>query len=329
MDEVEDVHEAENEEEVVVLGGHGLRCGARGRGFVGSGFCCGHGGEDTGHVLGLQVGGGWLGGPGRDLAAWRADLVGSGGGGRCGAAVFSFWAWLGRVLQCVRLCGLASAGGNSSRGLRWGVGGGQLGFSEPVGVCGLSSVGTGEGCPADWSVAGVCCCLGGRGRPVSRGPGMRAIVGVCGSPEGQKGGRGIGGDCAGGGVVSVYVSARIGALAWSAVSRAVRRRSLLSSAAAARISQTSLRIPCTSWSVVGRGYASSGLRPTRRRTLWVAWYPQVRECCRLEGGSFCVSGPASICVWAVGMAQIQGTVPVDGQRCWIHWARQSMASPGW
>ena len=40
------------------------------------------------------------------------------------------------------------------------------------------------------------------------------------------------------------------------------------------------------------------------------------------GGSFRVSGPASICVWAVGMAQIQGRVPVDGQQRWIHWARQ-------
>ena len=41
-------------------------------------------------------------------------------------------------------------------------------------------------------------------------------------------------------------------------------------------------------------------------------------------------------VWAclnlrvgVGMAQIQGTVPVDGQRHWIHRARQDMASPRW
>ena len=34
-------------------------------------------------------------------------------------------------------------------------------------------------------------------------------------------------------------------------------------------------------------------------------------------------------VWAVGMAQIQGTVPVDGQRRWIHWVRQDMASPRW
>ena len=75
------------------------------------------------------------------------------------------------------------------------------------------------------------------------------------------------------------------------------------------------------------GYASSVLRPTRRRVLWMAWYPQVRECCCLGGGSFHVSGPASICVWALEMAEIQGPVPVDGQRHWIYLARQSMASP--
>ena len=47
------------------------------------------------------------------------------------------------------------------------------------------------------------------------------------------------------------------------------------------------------------------------------------------GGSFGVSGPASTCVWAVRMDQIQGTVPVDGQLRLIHWPRQSMASPRW
>ena len=147
-------------------------------------------------------------------------------------------------------------------------------------VCGLSSVGGGEGC-----VAGVCWCSGGWGRPVSRGPGVRARVGLCGSPgEQREGGGGLSGDCAVGCVVSVYVSTRRGALAWSVVGRAVRRRSLPSSAAAARILQTSLRIWWTSWSVVGRGYASSGLRPTRLRTLWMAWYPQVRDCCGLGGG---------------------------------------------
>ena len=149
---------------------------------------------------------------------------------------------------------------------------------------------------------------------MSRGPGARAMVSVCGSPGEQREGRGMGGDCAVGCVVSVYVSARRGALAWPVVGRAVWTRSLPSSAATARISQTSLRIWLTSWSVVGSGYASFGLRPTRLRTLWMARYPQVRDCCGLLGGFCRVSGPASICVWAVGMAQIQGTVPLGGQR---------------
>ena len=47
------------------------------------------------------------------------------------------------------------------------------------------------------------------------------------------------------------------------------------------------------------------------------------------GGVGRVSGPASTCVWAVGMAQIQGTVPVGGQRRWIQWVRHSMANPRW
>ena len=177
--------------------------------------------------------------------------------------------------------------------------------------------------------AGVCWCSGGWGRPVLRGPGVRAMVAVCGSPAEQREARGMGGDRAVGCAVSVYVSARCGALAWPVVGRAVWRRSLLSSAAVARISQTSLRICWTSWSVVGTGYASFGLRPMRLRTLWMAWYPQVTDCCGLEGGFGLVSGPASTCVWAVGMAQTQGTVPVGGQRRWIQWVRQSMANPRW
>ena len=153
-----------------------------------------------------------------------------------------------------------------------------------AGVCGLSSVGGGGGCLAGGCVAGVSWCSGRWGKPVSRGPGMRAMVGVCGSPGEQREGRGMGGDRAVGCAVSVYVSARRGALAWSVVGRAVWRGSVPSSAAAARVSQTSLRIWWTSWSVVGRCYASSGLRPTRLRTLWTAWYPQVRDCCGLGGG---------------------------------------------
>ena len=76
-----------------------------------------------------------------------------------------------------------------------------------VGVCGLSSVGGGEGWPVGGSVAGVCRRLDGWGRPVSRGPGLCAMVGVCGSPGEQREGRGRGGDCAVGRAVSGYVSA--------------------------------------------------------------------------------------------------------------------------
>ena len=167
-------------------------------------------------------------------------------------------------------------------------------------------------------------CRGARGSPrrlcvgcrvlgaVKGGRWVRAMVGVSGSPVEQREGGGIGGDCAGGCAVSVYVSA-CRALAWAVVGRAVWRRSLPSSAAAARISQTSFRIWWTSWSVIGRGHASFGLRPARLRTLWMAWYPQVRDCCGLGGGFGRVSGPASTCVWAVGMAQTQGTVPVGSQ----------------
>ena len=52
---------------------------------------------------------------------------------------------------------------------------------------------------------------------MSRGPGVRAMVGVCGSPGEQREGRGMGGNCAVGCVVSSYVSACRGALAWSVV----------------------------------------------------------------------------------------------------------------
>ena len=209
--------------------------------------------------------------------------------------------WAG-VLQCVRLCGLASAGKNSSRGLHPGAGAGWAWGSG--GVCGgcvrvtgRDGCALGRGAPCSGCVriagcGGWCGVFGGwirggrvrlfgrLGRALSRGPGLHAMVGVCG----KRGGKGGGPDCAGLCVVLVYVSACSGAPVWSVVGRAVWRRSLLSSAAAARTSQMSVRSWCTSWSVVGRGYASSGLRPTRRRILWMACYPQVRECCGLGGG---------------------------------------------
>ena len=49
---MEDVDEAEDKEEVVVLGDAGCAV-MRACGIVGSGFCCCHGGEDGGHVFRL------------------------------------------------------------------------------------------------------------------------------------------------------------------------------------------------------------------------------------------------------------------------------------
>ena len=268
-DEVEEVDEAEDEEEVVDAGWAVMRAGLRVAASAAA-----TAGRMEGMSSGCRLGAGGWGGP---VVTWRpGGLIWSAAAGEGGAGLWpspSGLGWAG-VLQCVRLCGLASAGGNSSRGLHSGAGGGAPGSSGvfaggvggprgalgvprgvgllSAGVCGLSSVGGGEGCPAGWCVAGMCCCSGGWGRPVSRGPGMRAMVGVCGSPGQQREARGFGGDCAVGCVVSVYVSARRGALAWPVVGRAVWRRSLPSSAAAARISQTSLRFWWTSWSVVGR-----------------------------------------------------------------------------
>ena len=287
-DEVEEVDEAEDEEEVVDAGRAVMRAGL---------WAAASAAATAGRMEGMSSGcrleaGGW----GRPVVTWRpGGPIWSAAAGEGGAGLWPSPSGLGwaEVVQCVRLCGLVSAGGNSSRGLHSGAGGAGPGSSGvcgggvggPLGgvgvprgagllspgVCGLSSVGDGEGCPADGCVMGVCWCLGRWGRPVSRGPGVRAMVGVFRSPGDQRKGRGMGGDCAVGCVVSVYVSARRGALAWPVVGRAVWRRSLPSSAAAARILQTSLRIWWTSWSVVGGGYASFGLRPTRLRTLWMAW----------------------------------------------------------
>ena len=84
-------------------------------------------------------------------------------------------------------------------GVPWGVG------LLALGVCGLPGVGSGEGCSAGGSVTGVCGWLGRWGRPVWRGPGLRAMVGVCGPPGEKQGGRGRGEVCAGGCCVGVCV----------------------------------------------------------------------------------------------------------------------------
>ena len=130
---------------------------------------------------------------------------------------FSLRAWLGRgPAMCEVVWAGVRGGGTVRMGCIWGPRGlpglsgvcaggvcGPLGgVGVPrgvglpsVGVCGLSSVGGGEGCSAGGSVAGVCWCSGGWGRPVSRGPGVRAMVGVLGSLGEQQEGRGMGADC--------------------------------------------------------------------------------------------------------------------------------------
>ena len=192
---------------------------------MGGGFCCGHCGEDGGHVLvessGCRLGAGGCGAP---AVTWRSGgpiwsaAIGQGGAGLRSSPSGLCWAG---VLQCVRLCGLASAGGNSSRGLHSGAGGGGPGFPgvcaggvcgplggvgmpwgvglDAVGVCGLPGVGGGEGCLGGGSVVGVCYWLGAWGRPVSRARGARDggrvwAAGLVAGGEGQ--GRGLcGGLC--------------------------------------------------------------------------------------------------------------------------------------
>ena len=125
---------------------------------------------------------------------------------------FSLWAWLGPGPAMCEVVWVGVRGGEQFAwaafrvrgGRAWvlwvcagGPGGPLGGLGVPrgagllsAGVCGLSSVGGGEGCPAGGCVAGVCWCSGGWGRPVLRGPGVRAMVGVCGSLVEQREGGG-------------------------------------------------------------------------------------------------------------------------------------------
>ena len=104
-DEVEEVDEAEDEEGVVDAGSAVMRAG-----LWAATSAAATAGMMEGMSSGCRLGADGLGGSGRDLAARRADLVGSGGGGRRGAVAFSFWAWLGRgpamcEVVCVGVCG--------------------------------------------------------------------------------------------------------------------------------------------------------------------------------------------------------------------------------
>ena len=155
-DDVGDVDEDEDEEEVVVLGEAGCALMQAVAGLWAAASAATPARGDGGRVLGLQVGGGWLGGTGRDRRPggpiW-SPAVGEGGAGLrsspCG------FGWAG-VLQCVRSCGLASAGGNSLRGLHSGAQRMGLGFRGGVlGAC----VGNwaGRACRGAWgSMRWVC-----------------------------------------------------------------------------------------------------------------------------------------------------------------------------
>ena len=215
-DEVEEVDEAEDEEGVVDAGWAVMRAG-----LWAAASAAATAGRMEGMSSGCRLGAGGWGGP---VVTWQpGGLIWSAAAGEGGAGLWPSPAGLGwaGVLQCVRLCGLASPGGNSSRGLHSGAGeggprssgvcaggvGGPLGgVGVPRGagllsaaVCGPSSVGGGEGCLAGGCVAGVCWCSGERGRPVSRAWGCArwwACVGLRVSSErGEHGRRLCGGVC--------------------------------------------------------------------------------------------------------------------------------------
>ena len=305
-DEVEDVDEDEDEEEVVALGDAGCAVIRAVAGlWVAAASAAATAGRTEGMSSGRRLGTCGLGGPGRNLGAQRADLAGSSGRGRRRAAVFAFWARRG---QGFAMGEVVRVGVRGRKQFAWAAFGGRGGWAWGSGaVCGGRMRVTGREwvcCGAlgllRWVYAG--CRVSGVARGVRQEGPWRARVwagggGPCcgargcarwracvGRRAGCGGGRAGAGIAGGGCVVSVYVSASSGAPVRSVVGRSVWRRSLPSSAAAARISQMSVRSWCTSWSVVGRGYASLGLRPTQQRIMWMAWYPQVRECCGLGGG---------------------------------------------
>ena len=120
-DEVEEVHEAENEEEMVDAGWAVIRAVA---GLWAAASAAATAGRMEGMSSGCRFGAGGWGGP--VVTWWPGGPIWSAAAGEGGAGLWaspSGLGWAG-VLQCVRLRGLASAGGNSSRSLHSGAGGG-------------------------------------------------------------------------------------------------------------------------------------------------------------------------------------------------------------
>ena len=177
-DEVEEVDEAEDEEELVDAGWAVMRAAA---GLWAAASAAATVVRMKGMSSGCRLGGGRLGGPGRDLAARRADLVGSGGKGRRGAVAFSFRAWLGPGPAMCEVVWVGVRGGEqfawaAFRG-RGGVGLGLLGCAR--GACACHWVGWAcrgaRGFPC-WVSAG--CRVWGVARGVRRLGLWRACAGV-------------------------------------------------------------------------------------------------------------------------------------------------------
>ena len=148
-DEVENVDEAEDEEEVVVLGDAGCAVMPAVAGLWAAASAAATAGRIEGMSSGWRLG---LGGWGGLAVTWRPSgpiwsaAVGEGGSGLWPSP--SGLGWAG-VLQCVRLCGLASAGGNISRGLHSAAGRVGLGFLGCArGAC--------AGHWAGWAFRGAC-----------------------------------------------------------------------------------------------------------------------------------------------------------------------------
>ena len=214
-EEVEDVEEDEDEEELMVLGDVG--CAAMQAGAV-LWAAAASAAATAGRMEGISSGcgleaGGWRG----QAATWqpggpiRSAVVGGGGMGLRSQPSGFGWAGLLPMCEGVRVCvrgqeqfAWAAFGGREVgpwvSGVRAGRACGSLGGPGvpwgvglfAVGVCGLPGLWGGEGRSAGGFVAGVCGSSGGRGGGVSRGLGLRPMVGVCG-PLGESGEAGAGG----------------------------------------------------------------------------------------------------------------------------------------
>ena len=127
-DEVEDVDEAEDEEEVVVLGDAHCAVMRAVAGLWAAASAASTAGRMEGMSSGCRMGVGGWGGP---AATWRpgGPIPSAAGGGRRGAVVFSFRAWLGRGPAIIEAVWVGVRGGGTVRaGCIRGPGGVGLGF---------------------------------------------------------------------------------------------------------------------------------------------------------------------------------------------------------